>query len=100
LVQHTRPGKNTPNGRIYTYHYRPLQDPLKLTQIWIFYLKIYHLANLVNTKFNNKVIKTIKNYPNLDFLFENVPSGSPGHYEIQQQSGQDDQKLPKFGFFI
>jgi hypothetical protein len=40
------------------------------------------------------VVKTIKNYPNLDFLFENVPSGSPGQYEIQQQSGQGS-RIPR-----
>jgi hypothetical protein len=38
--------KNTPNGRkIHKHH--PLPDPQKFTQIWIFGLKIYHLATLL-----------------------------------------------------
>jgi hypothetical protein len=62
LVQHTKPGKitinytklpqNTPNGRkkdqmaIIIYQHLPLQATPKFTQIDIFGLKIYHLANL------------------------------------------------------
>jgi hypothetical protein len=31
------------------YRHLPLQDPPKFTQIWIFVLKIYHLATLLET---------------------------------------------------
>jgi hypothetical protein len=34
------------NGHI-IYQHRPLQDPPKFTQIWIFGLKICHLATLI-----------------------------------------------------
>jgi hypothetical protein len=34
---------NLPNGNI-IYQHLPLQDPRKFTKIWIFGLKIYHLA--------------------------------------------------------
>jgi hypothetical protein len=33
----------------YVYPHLPLQDPPKFTQIWIFGLKVYHLATLVVT---------------------------------------------------
>jgi hypothetical protein len=62
LVQYTKKGKNIPNdNKIYTKwpKNRPnvqvicrhllLQDPTKFTQIWIFCLKIYHLATLIST---------------------------------------------------
>jgi hypothetical protein len=37
--------ENRPNGNK-IYQHLPLQDPPKFTQIWIFGLKIYHLATL------------------------------------------------------
>jgi hypothetical protein len=40
---------NRPNGHI-KYQIRPLQDPLKCTQIRIFGLKICHLATLRKTE--------------------------------------------------
>jgi hypothetical protein len=46
--------QNTPNDRMYNRpncyqidQHLPLQDPPKFTQIWIFGLKIYHLATLL-----------------------------------------------------
>jgi hypothetical protein len=40
--------KNFPNGRK-IYQHLPLQDPPKFIQIWIFGLKINHLATLFHT---------------------------------------------------
>jgi hypothetical protein len=61
LVQHTKTGKNIPNGyKIYQmdanvpndqkiYQHLPLKPTQKFTQIWIFGLKIYHLATLIES---------------------------------------------------
>jgi hypothetical protein len=40
--------KNIPNVHI-LYQHLPLQDPTKITRIWIFGLKIYRLATLGET---------------------------------------------------
>jgi hypothetical protein len=39
---------------MYTNMYIPLQDPPKFTPIWIFGLKIYHLATLLGMQFKYK----------------------------------------------
>jgi hypothetical protein len=45
-IKRTKWLKNRPNVHE-IFHHLPLQDPQKITQIWIFGLKIYHLATLV-----------------------------------------------------
>jgi hypothetical protein len=60
-------GQNTKTGKMYQistkytewlsnrpsvrkiYQHLPLQDPPKITQIWVFGMKIYHLATLLLT---------------------------------------------------
>jgi hypothetical protein len=38
----------------YTYQHVPLQDPTKFTQICIFGSKIYHLATMLSTGFDDQ----------------------------------------------
>jgi hypothetical protein len=51
--------QNIPNGHNIHQHLS-LQDPLKLNQIWIFGLKIYHLATLVATTLWPQMLKSVK----------------------------------------
>jgi hypothetical protein len=61
LVQHTKTGKIYQIITTFTkwllsvkiYQHLRLQDPPKFTQIWIFGLKIYHLATLLEIKYRN-----------------------------------------------
>jgi hypothetical protein len=48
-IKCTKWPKNIQNG-YKMYEHLPLQDPPKFTQIWIFGLKIYHLATLAGKR--------------------------------------------------
>jgi hypothetical protein len=54
-TKYTKWPKNRPNG-YKMYQQRPLQEPLKFSQIGIFGLKIYHLATLVSALRLNRFI--------------------------------------------
>jgi hypothetical protein len=65
LVQHTKTENIYQMTTKYTKRPKSTPNGCKIDQMSIKYTNIFHC-------------KTLKNYPNLDFWFENIPSGNPG----------------------